>query len=114
MILDYLWGHPAEVIITSFTPTALGVPSRRTRFVLIGGLAGRTAQLSGQSLLTSGLEIYGMGAPTPPEAQAEGTKLVWDMIKQGKLSMDIVKYPLKDIEKVWDMDEHGKRIVIIP
>jgi NADPH2:quinone reductase len=36
------------------------------------------------------------------------------MIKEGKLSMDIVKYPLKDIEKVWDMEEHGKRIVIVP
>jgi len=114
VILDYLWGHPAEVIINTFTPTELSVPSRRTRFVLIGGLAGRTAQLSSQSLLTSGLEIYGLGAQTPPEAHAEGTKLVWDMIKQGKLCMDIVKYPLKDIEKVWDMEEHGKRIVIVP
>lgn len=40
VILDYLWGHPAEVIINSFTPTALGMPIKRTRFVLIGGLAG--------------------------------------------------------------------------
>lgn len=115
VILDYLWGHPAEVIISTFTPTEISIPSKRTRFVLIGGLAGRTAQLSGQSLLTSGLEIYGMmGAQTPPDALVEGTKLVWDMIKQGKLSMDIIKYPLKDIEKVWDMEEHGKRIVIVP
>ena len=115
VILDYLWGHPAEVIISSFTPTELSMPNRRTRFVLIGGLAGWTARIPGQSLLTSGLEIYGMmGAQTPPEYQAEGTKLVWDMIKQGKLSMDIVKYPLRDIEKVWNMEEHGKRIDIVP
>lgn len=115
VILDYLWGHPAEVIISTFTPTAISVPSKRTRFVLIGGLAGWTAQIPGQSLLTSGLEIYGMmGAQTPLEYQAEGIKLIWDMIKQGKLSMDIVKYPLKDIEKVWDMEEHGRRMVIVP
>ncbi|WP_297421771.1 hypothetical protein [Clostridium sp.] len=55
-----------------------------------------------------------IGAQTPPDALIEGTKLVLDMIKQGKLSMDIVKYPLKDIEKVWNMEEHGKRIVIVP
>jgi NADPH:quinone reductase-like Zn-dependent oxidoreductase len=114
VILDYLWGHPAEVIINSFTPTELRLPGRRTRFVLIGGLAGQTAQISGQSLLTSGLEIYGMMAQTPPEARAEGIQLVWDLIKQGKISMDIVKYPLKDIEKAWELDEHGKRIVMIP
>jgi NADPH:quinone reductase-like Zn-dependent oxidoreductase len=115
VILDYLWGHPAEVIMNSFTPKEIRPPSRRTRFVLIGGLAGWTAQLSGQSLLTSGLEIYGMmGAQTPPEAQAEGTRLIWDLIRQGKLKMDVVKVPLKDIEKAWDMQEHGKRIVIVP
>jgi NADPH2:quinone reductase len=115
VILDYLWGHPSEVIINSFTPTALGVPSKRTRFVIIGGLAGWTAQIPALSLITSGLEIYGMvGAQTPPESLVDGTKLIWDMIKEGKLSMDIVKYPLKDIEKVWNMEEHGKRIVIVP
>ncbi len=114
VILDYLWGHPAEVIINTFTPTTIGVPGRRTRFVLIGGLAGWTAQLSGQSLLTSGLEIYGMISQTPPQAQAEGAQLIWDMIKKGQLRADLVKYPLKDIEKVWDLKEHGKRIVIVP
>jgi len=30
------------------------------------------------------------------------------------LNMDIVKYPLRDIEKVWNMEAHGKRIVIVP
>ena len=115
VILDYLWGHPAEIIINSFTPTALGIPIRRCRFVLIGGLAGWNSNISGQSLITSGLEIYGMmGAQTPPAYQAEGMRLIWDMIKEGKLSMDIVKYSLKDIEKVWNMEEHGKRIVIVP
>jgi NADPH2:quinone reductase len=114
VILDYLWGHPAEVIINNFTPTGIGAPSRRTRFIRIGGLAGQTAQISSQSLLTSGLEIYGMNAQAPADAQVEGTKLIWDMIRQGKLSVDIVKYPLKDIEKVWGLEEHGKRIVIVP
>ncbi len=77
-------------------------------------LAGRVMQLSFESLLTSGLEIYGLGAQASPEALAECTQQVWDMIKQGKLSMDIVKFPLKDIEKIWELEEHGKRIVIIP
>jgi NADPH2:quinone reductase len=115
VILDYLWGHPAEVIINSFTPTEISIPSKRIRFVIFGGLGGWTAQIPGQSLITSGIEIYGMmGAQTPPDALVEGTKLVWDLIKQGILNMDIVKYPLKDIEKVWNLEEHGKRIVIVP
>jgi NADPH2:quinone reductase len=114
VILDYLWGYPTEVIIKNFTPTGLSVPNRRTRLVLIGVLAGREIQLSAETLLTSGLEIYGMGAQSSPEALAECTKQVWDIIKQGKLTMDIVKIPLKDIGKAWELEEHGKRVVIIP
>ena len=42
VILDYLWGHPTEVIMTTFIPTALGFASRRTRLIQIGVLAGRS------------------------------------------------------------------------
>jgi NADPH:quinone reductase-like Zn-dependent oxidoreductase len=117
VILDYLWGHPAEVLIRTFTPTSLGFAKKRIRFILIGMLAGRHIQLPAESVITSGLEINGFGVPNTPEALkniAEGTAQVWDMIKQGTLRMDIVKIPLKDIEEAWELEEHGKRIVIIP
>ncbi|QBO36226.1 zinc-binding alcohol dehydrogenase family protein [Periweissella cryptocerci] len=114
VILDYLWGHPAELIVSTFTPAGMGVPSKRTRFVLIGGLAGKTAAITGQSLLTSGLEIYGMGAQATPEARIEGTKLIWGMLQQGKLSMEIETHALADIETAWNTEQHGKRIVIVP
>jgi NADPH:quinone reductase-like Zn-dependent oxidoreductase len=114
VILDYLWGHPAEVIISTFVPAGLGFVSKRTRFIQIGVLAGRVIQLKSESLGTSGLEIHGFGTLNTPETLAECTKQVWDLIKQGKLSLDIVKFPLKDIEKAWKLEEHGRRIVIIP
>jgi len=114
VILDYLWGHPTEVILSSFVPVGLGFASKRTRLIQIGVLAGRVIQLKSESLGTSGLEIHGFGASNTPEALAECTRQVWDMIKQGKLSLDIVKFPLKDIEKAWKLEEHGRRIVIIP
>lgn len=117
VILDYLWGHPAEVILGTFIPTHLGFASKRTRFIQIGGLAGPVIRLSAYSLTTSGLEIHGFGTQNTPETLetvAESTKQVWDMIKQGTLSMDVAKFPLKDIEKAWELEEHGRRIVIIP
>jgi NADPH2:quinone reductase len=117
VILDYLWGHPAEVIISSFIPAELGFAPKRTRFIQIGALAGRVAQLRAESLATTGLEIHGFGAPNTPETLetiAECTKQIWDLMKQGNLCLDIVKIPLKDIEKAWELEEHGRRIVIIP
>lgn len=117
VILDYLWGHPAEVLIRTFAPTSLGFARKRTRFVLIGVLAGRHVQLPAESVITSGLEIHGFGVPNSPAAlknMAEGAAQVWDMIKNGTLRMEVARIPLKDIEKAWDLEEHGKRIVIVP
>ncbi|HUX20777.1 MAG TPA: zinc-binding dehydrogenase [Spirochaetia bacterium] len=117
VILDYLWGHPAEVLIRTFTPTSLGFARKRTRFILIGMLAGRHVHLPAESVITSGLEIHGFGVPNTPEALksiAEGTADVWDMIKHGALSIEIVRIPLKDIARAWELEEHGKRIVVVP
>ena len=117
VILDYLWGHPTEVLISTFTPTAIGFARKRTRFLVIGVLAGRSVQLSAQSLVTSGLEIHGFGVTNTPEnlkERAEGIAQIWDMLKRGDLSMDVVRVPLSDIEKAWELEEHGRRIVIVP
>ncbi|MGO8693105.1 MAG: quinone oxidoreductase family protein [Rectinemataceae bacterium] len=117
VILDYLCGHPTEVLLSTFTPTAISFARKRTRLVLIGVLAGRSMQLSAESVVTSGLEIYGFGAPNNPETlknRAEGVAQIWDMLKRGELSIDAVRLPLSDIKKAWELEEHGRRIVIVP
>jgi len=117
VILDYLWGHPTEVILGTFVPSHIGFARKSTRFIQIGGLAGQFIRLSAYSLTTSGLEIHGFGTRNTPETLetiAESTRQVWDMIKQGALSMDVATFPLKDIERAWELEEHGRRIVIVP
>jgi NADPH2:quinone reductase len=115
IILDCLWGHPTEMIIKSLVPHQLGFAKRRVRLVQIGEVAGSTISLSADSLRTSGLEISGAGAGLTPEAMAEGTAMVWEFLKAGKLHLDIIQVPLKDVESAWQRtDLHGKRIVIVP
>jgi len=117
VILDYLWGHPAEVLIGTFVPSRIGFAGKKTRYIVIGMLAGRHMQLPAESVITSGLEIRGFGVPNSPETlgnMAEGTAQVWDMIQHGTLSMDIVRIPLKEIGRAWELEEHGRRIVIVP
>jgi NADPH2:quinone reductase len=78
-------------------------------------MAGPAISLPANALRTSGLEISGAGAGISPEAMAEGTSQVWDLIKGGKLHIDIEQIPLKDIESAWQRtDLSGKRIVLIP
>lgn len=115
VILDCLWGHPTEMIIKSLIPHELGFAKRRVRLIQIGEMAGPTLSLPADALRTSGLEIIGGSAGLTPEAIGEGTQIVWEMIKEGKLHLDIIQMPLSEIESAWQRtDLHGKRIVIIP
>jgi NADPH2:quinone reductase len=114
IILDFLWGHPTEVLIETLVPSEIRI-SKPIRLIQIGEKAGPTISLSADSLRTSGLEIHGGAAGITPEAMSEGTNQVWDLLKANKLQMDIEQVPLKEIESVWKRtDFQGKRIVIVP
>jgi len=114
VILDFLWGHPTEVLIQTLVPNELRM-SKPIRLIQIGEKAGRTISLSADSLRTSGLEIRGGAAGITPEAMGESTDQVWEWLKANKLQMEIEQVPLKDIGSVWKRtDFQGKRIVIVP
>ena len=114
VILDFLWGHPTEVLIRTLVPSEIRI-SKPIRLIQIGEKAGSTISLSADSLRTSGLEIRGGAAGITPEAMSEGTNQVWDLLRANKLHMDIEQVPLKDIESAWKRtDFQGKRIVIVP
>ncbi|HVN16297.1 MAG TPA: zinc-binding alcohol dehydrogenase family protein [Anaerolineales bacterium] len=113
IILDFLWGHPTEVLIKTLIPSEIKM-SKPVRLIQIGEKAGTIISLSADSLRTSGLTISGAAGITP-ETIGEGTKLVWDLFKANQLQMDIEQVPLKDIESAWNRtDFQGKRIVIVP
>jgi NADPH2:quinone reductase len=112
IVLDYLWGHPTELLFKTFVPKEAGFARHKTRFVQIGEAAGPTISLSAETIRTSGLEIT--GGNVPPEAVREALKQVWEWLAAGKLSIDIETVPLKDIAEAWHRKTEGKRIVIIP
>ncbi len=117
VILDYLGGRPTEILLSTFIPGSIGFARKRTRFIVTGVLAGPEIRFPAQSIITSGLELYGFGATNTPENlrnRAEGIAQIWDLIRRGELYMDVARFPLKDIETAWTLEEHGKRIVITP
>ena len=115
VILDFVWGHPTELLLEALVPRELSFAKHRVRLVQIGEMAGSTISLAAEALRTSGLEILGASSGLAPEAIAEGTQQVWEWIKAGKLQAAIEQVPLKDVESTWKRtDVHGKRIVIVP
>lgn len=117
IVVDYLWGHSAELILHSFKGD--GGDSRRIRFVTVGGMAGDTITLSSSILRSTDIQILGSGLGS--WSRTDVKRLVTEMLPEmfqlaadGKLKIDAINMPLQEIEKAWDMNvEGGKRLVIL-
>lgn len=116
IILDYLWGHTAELIFSAFK--GQGMFTHKTRFVSIGSMAGDLIQLSAENLRSVDLQLTGsgLGSWTKPEVQELLKKILPEMFKlaaAGKLKVETVSVDLKDIASLWDLDiPGGQRLVV--
>lgn len=117
IVIDYLWGHSAELILSSLKGD--GGFSHRTRFVTIGGMTGDTITLSSSILRGTDIQISGsgLGSWTREEMKllfAEILPEIFQLAADNKLKIETVNVELKDIEKVWDMNINGgKRLVVM-
>ena len=116
VIIDYLWGHPTEVLLDALTGHDLKAESTRTRLVEVGEMAGPTIALPAAALRSSGLELYGSGGGSiPHSAIFDAFPQIWALAASGKLRIDIEQAPLADVETLWQrQDSPGRRLVIIP
>jgi len=117
VVLDYVWGHPTEVLLDALTGHDLMGESRRLRLIEIGEMAGPTISLRAAALRSSAVEIYGSGGGSsiPHTAIFETFPQLWALAASGKLRVDTEAVPLADIETAWrrtDLD--GRRLVIKP
>jgi NADPH:quinone reductase-like Zn-dependent oxidoreductase len=113
VILDFLWGHPTELLLRTIVPKEAGFARRRIRMVQIGQAAGGTIALDAETVRTSGLELTGAGNVNP-EVVPEALKQVWDWVADGSLGIDIDRVPLEDVADAWGRETEGRRIVIVP
>ena len=61
VVLDYLWGQPAEYLLEAVSQKGLQHKSGRIRFIQVGSTAGQTITLPAATLRSSGLEMLGSG-----------------------------------------------------
>lgn len=115
-VIDYLWGHPAELILAALQ--GKGNATHKVRFITVGGMAGDKIQLSSGTLRSSDIEISGSGfGSLPAEALQQLFKEVlpemFGLAANGKLKIETVTAELKDIETAWNQEiPSGKRLVI--
>lgn len=115
VVLDYLWGHPAECILEAISQKGLRKAASRLRFVQIGESAGRTISLPAATLRSSGLELLGSGFGSASLDQIRAAVAEFFKIAATKpFQFNIKTAPLSEIEALWNTPEQGTRLVFQP
>src|SRR5262245_51166863 len=117
IVLDYVWGHPTEVLLEALTGHDVMAANDSLRLIEIGDMAGSTISLPAAALRSSGIEIYGSGGggSIPHTAIFDVFPQLWALAASGKIHIDTESVPLAEIENAWlRNDLPGRRIVIIP
>jgi len=119
-VLDYLWGEPAERLLTALADGHPSAHYHSNRFVQIGSMAGLTMNLPAGILRSTGIVLSGVGiGSVPPDvlgrARVEALPRMFDKIAAAQLHLSTLTRPLAEVEQVWTAAEpSGTRVVLTP
>jgi len=111
VILDYLWGAPAEALLSAIVQKGLDHESWRIRYIQIGNSAGPTINLPAATLRSSGLEILGSGFGSVPMDKIFAALAA--ILKEAAKKPFQIKFttaPLRDVEKLWNSDSESRLV----
>jgi len=114
VVLDYVWGRPAEAFLAAMTQKEFTAINSETRFVQVGESAAPTISLPAAVLRSTALTILGTAGIPPREVLLDAFQEVMAYVAKGKLHIDTERIPLPEIENAWQCDQSGRRFVIIP
>lgn len=114
VVLDYVWGHPAESLLEAISQKGMRKASR-VRFVQIGALANGTISLSAAWLRSSGVEVMGSGFGSASLNQLRvAVEEFFRTAAERPFEFNKKTAPLSDVEALWDAPQEGSRLVFEP
>jgi NADPH:quinone reductase-like Zn-dependent oxidoreductase len=115
VVLDYLWGQPAERVLEAISQKGLRKASARVRFIQIGESAGKAITLPAATLRSSGLELLGSGFGSASLDQIrQALAEFFQVAAKQPFQFDTKAAPLRDVEAFWNDAEEGTRLVFQP
>ncbi len=112
VILDYLWGPTAEMLIGAASGHGSREAMPRIRFVQIGSASGSAISLESAPLRSSGLELLGSGLGSASYDQL--VSAIGEMLHAARpagLHIDMEAVPLTDVSAAWTQGRGDKRLV---
>ena len=114
VVIDYVWGGPAEAFLAAITRTEFAVVQSETRFVQVGESAGPTITLPAAVLRSTALTILGTAGIPARDVLVEAFQQVMAYAATGELHIDTETAPLSDIANAWQRVQPGRRLVMMP
>lgn len=116
IVIDYLWGHTAELILTCLK--GKGVCTLPIRYVSVGTMTGDSIQLSAAILRSVNLQLTGSGLGS--WTKAEVTELFSDILPQmfrlaaeGVLPVPVHTVGIEAAAALWNQEvKNGGRLVV--
>ncbi|MGH9587469.1 MAG: quinone oxidoreductase family protein, partial [Acidobacteriaceae bacterium] len=115
VVLDYLWGQPAEALLQAIARKGATQAAPRIRFVQIGSMAGERISLPAATLRSSGVELLGsgLGSASFEQIMRSVGELFQEAAKE-PFQIAVKAAPLSEVEALWNSPEQGTRLVFQP
>jgi NADPH2:quinone reductase len=115
VVLDYLWGAPAQAALEAIAQKGLSKMAPRVRYIQIGSSAGSTIPVPAATLRSSGLELLGSGFGSASLDQIrQALAEFFTTAAAEPFHCSIKTVPLRDVESLWNAPERGTRLVFKP
>jgi len=117
VVLDYLWGAPAQATFEAIAKKAAGLSHRSTRirYIQIGNSAGAKIELEAGTLRSSGLELLGsgFGSASLPDLAISIAEFFAEAARR-PFETSIRTFALREVAEVWNQPEQETRFVFVP
>jgi NADPH:quinone reductase-like Zn-dependent oxidoreductase len=111
VVLDYLWGAPAEALLAAVVQKGLDHDAARLRYVQIGNMAGPNITLHAATLRSSGLELIGSGfGSVSMEKIFASLRSVLAEAATKPFQIKFTTAPLSDVEKLWNSPQEARLV----
>ena len=112
IVVDYLWGHSAELLLAAAKGHGAPEGAPRIRYIQIGAASGNIISLPADLLRSSGLELLGSGLGSLSAAAiVEALTTMFQAAATAGLKIDTEPVPLTEVETAWTRTEAGLRTV---
>jgi NADPH2:quinone reductase len=115
VVLDYLWGTPAESVLSAITWGRRMSGTPRVRYIQIGNMAGANITLPAATLRSSGLELLGSGFGSASLQQIRQAVIeFFDHLAANPLQFALTTAPLSEVTTLWNTEDPAVRLVFQP